>query len=202
MWAAVVLACLAGVEVERVVALVNGVAVLQSDVELAMAAQLVPRQEGEGEGAYRKAVAEALVQLELRWQDLESSGAATQLHPDLPAAWAKVVRAAGGETELAQRLTALGLPEALLRELVRRAAVVETYVAHRFAPFARVSEEEIEKFWQGELAPQLRARGEAVPALEAVHSTVEAILRERKLASEVASWTAELEARGEVVRYF
>lgn len=197
-----VLGLLFGVEVERVVALVNGVAVLQSDVELAMAARLVPGREGEGEQAYRKAVAEALVQLELRWQDLESSGAAEQLHPDLAAAWAKVVRAAGGEAELAQRLAALGLPESLLRELVRRAAVVEAYVARRFAPFARVSEDEIEKYFRDELAPQLRARGQAIPDLAAVRATVEAILRERKLAAEVESWTAELEARGEVVRYF
>lgn len=199
---ALVFALAVGLEVERVLALVNGVPVLSSDVDLAVAAGLIPRGEGEDDKAYRNGVAEALVLLELRWQDLETAGLTSQLHPDLAAASRKVVTDAGGEAELERRLAALGLPRELLSELVRRAALVEAYVAKRFAPFARATDEEVARVWQSELVPQLEARGEAVPLLHTVRATVESIVHERKLAAEVAEWTADLEERGEVVRYF
>ena len=202
MLLAAFLAFSVGVEVERVRALVNGVPVLASDVELAELAGLVPRVSGEDDDLYRRTVTEALVALELRWQDLTTTGALAQVKVDLDAAWARVVSRVGGVEELHRRLAASGLPEALVRDLVRRAATVEAYVGNRFAPFARTTREEVDAVWQQELRPQLERAGERVPDLESVRSKVEALVRERKLTSEVERWTQELEKRGEVVRYF
>ncbi len=193
---------LAAIEAERVVALVNNVPVLASDVDLAEVAALVPRTSGEDEAGYRKTVAEALVQLELRWQDLEASALPSRLPVDLDAAWRTTVQRAGGDTELENRLKQIGLPEADLRDLVRRAAVVQAYVASRFGPFVRPTQQEVEKAWREEYAPKLAAAGKAVPPLQDVRGELEALLRERKLSAEVARWTSELERRGEIVRYF
>jgi len=190
-----------GVEVERVLALVNGAPVLASDVDLAEVAQLVPRGDGEGDADYRRAVLEALVALQLRWQDLEAAALTERVQVDLAAAWTSVVARAGGEAALQQRLAAIGLPEETLRDLVRRAAIVEGYVATRFGPFSRATPREVEDLWSGELAPALAAQGKPVPELAAVRAEVEALLRERKLDAEVRRWTAELETRASVVRY-
>jgi hypothetical protein len=190
------------VEVERVMALVNRVPVLASDVDLAEVAALVPRQSGESEEGYRNAVAEALVELELRWQDLETSAISSRLPVDLDAAWHATVVRAGGEAELKRRLSGIGLPEVDLRDLVRRAAIVEAYVASRFGPFVRPTPQEVEKAWREEFVPKLQASGETVPPLAQVREKVEALLRERKLSAEVERWTSELEKRGEIVRYF
>jgi hypothetical protein len=198
---ALLLPVLLAVEVERVLAVVNGVPILASDAELAEASQLIPRQPGEGDVAYRAAVVEALIELELRWQDLEAAALTSRVQVDLDAAWAATVKRAGGADALRDRLAALGLPEAALRTLVRRAAVVEAYVATRFAPFVRSSAAEVEKAWSEELAPQLRAAGKSVPDFAAVRDQVEALLRERKLGDEVERWTAELTKRAEIVRY-
>lgn len=182
-------------------ALVNGAPVLASDVDLAEVAQLVPRGDGESDGDYRRAVLEALVALQLRWQDLEAAALTERVQIDLAAAWSSVVARAGGNEALQARLAAVGLPEETLRDLVRRAAVVEGYVATRFGPFARATPREVEDTWSGELAPALAARGKPVPELAAVRAEVEALVRERKLDAEVRRWTAELEARASVVRY-
>ena len=192
----------AAVEVERVVALVNGVPVLVSDVELAEVAALLPRQQGESDDEYRRAVVEALVDLELRWQDLEAAAIAPRIPVDLDAAWQKMVGRAGGETELRRRLERIGLSEGALRELLRRAAVVEAYVASRFGPFVRPSAQEIDKAWHDELVPKLKAAGQPVPDLSQVRADVEALLRERKLTAEVERWTADLAKRAEIIRYF
>ena len=190
------------VEVERVLALVSGVPVLASDVDLAEVAALVPRQQGESEDDYRRAVVEALVDLELRWQDLEASAMAPRISADLDGAWRKMVQRVGGEEELRRRLERIGLSEGALRELLRRAAVVEAYVASRFGPFVRPTAPEIEKTWLEEMVPKLKAAGQPVPDLSQVRSQVEVLLRERKLTAEVERWTADLAKRSEVIRYF
>jgi hypothetical protein len=195
-------ALVAAVEVERVVAVVNHVPILASDVDLAEAAVLVPRGSGESEESYRNAVAEALVDLELRWQDLESSAIASRLPVDLETAWRTTVRRAGGEAVLEERLQRIGLPESELRDLVRRAAIVEAYVASRFGPFVRPTQQEVDKAWRDEFVPKLQAAGEPVPPLADVRAKLDALLRERKLSAEVERWTAELAKRAVIVRYF
>jgi len=189
------------VQVERVLAVVNGVPVLATDVELAEAGRLVPQEPGEDDVAYRAAMLDALIELELRWQDLEAAALTSRVQVDLDAAWAATVKRAGGADLLRDRLAALGLPEIGLRGLVRRAAVVEAYVATRFAPFVRPTAAEVEKAWREELAPQLKAAGKPVPALAMVRDQVEALLRERKLTDEVERWTAELAKHADIVRY-
>ncbi len=189
------------VEVERVLAVVNGVPVLASDAELAEVAGLVPRQAGESDADYRKAVIEALVDLELRWQDLVAAGITARSPADADAAWRTTVQRSGGEEELQRRLAAIGLGERELKELVRRAAVVQGYVATRFAPFARPNPREVETAWEKELAPELVKAGKPVPPLAEVRGEVEALLRERKLSGEIDRWTADLAKRAEIVRY-
>lgn len=191
----------AAVEVERVVALVNNVPVLTSDVDLAEVGSLIPRQPSESRESYRAAIAEALVQLELRWQDLEASAVSSRLPVDLEAAWRATLQRAGGEAELERRLAEIGLPEASLRELVRRAAIVQAYVASRFGPFVRPTEQEVEKAWHDEFVPKLEAAGKPVPKLAEVRGELEALLKERKLSAEVERWTSDLEHRAEIVRY-
>jgi hypothetical protein len=190
------------VEVERVLALVNGAPILVSDVDLAEVGGLVPREAKESDEAHRAVVAEALVLLQLRWQDLESAGVVSRIQADLDAAWQAVVTRAGGAEALRARLAGIGLEENHLRELVRRAAIVQAYVGARFAPFVRPTTQEVEKTWRSELAPKLAAAGQPVPDLKEVRAQVEAIVRERKLDEEIDRWTHELETRGEVVRYF
>ena len=190
-----------GVEVERVLALVNNVPVLASDVELAEVAALVPREAGETDRAYAAVVLDALVDLELRWQDLQVAGIAARSDANLDAAWKATEARAGGAEALREKLASLGFHEGPLRELVRHAAVVQAYVAARFGPFVRPTQREVEAYWNNELVPDLKRAGRPVPPLADVRPKVEAILRERKLTAEIDRWTAELAKRGEVVRY-
>jgi hypothetical protein len=189
------------VEVERVLAVVNDAAILTSDLQLAEVAGLVPREKGETEKAYDEAVLEALIDLDLRWQDLESAGIAQRVEADVDGAWARAVKSAGGEDELDRRLKAIGMPEIALRRLIRRAAIVQVYVSTHFAPFVRPTADEIKAVYDGELVPAARKAGEPVPGLEAVRSQVEEIVRQRKLLAEVDRWTSELAVKGRVTRY-
>ncbi len=192
---------LAQVEIERVIATVNGTPILASDVELVELAGLVPRAAGEDDAAHRRAVEEALIALALRWQDLDRTGLAARVKPNLEAAWATVVARAGGEESLARKLDAAGLPESLLREIVRRLATVEAYAAERFGPFVRPTLQEVEAAYANELLPALTAGAGSPPPLEEVRAQLELLVRERKLVAEIDRWTAELAARARIQRY-
>ncbi len=189
------------VEVERVLALVNGVPVLQSDADLAEVAALVPREPGESDAEYQRAVVSALVDLELRWQDLEAAALTSRVGVDLDAAWRGMLKRVGGEAELEHRLARIGLGEEALRGLVRRAAIVEAYVASRFGPFVRPTSQEVEKTWQDEFLPKLKAAGKPPVSLSEVRPQVEALLRERKLTAEVERWTSDLAKHAQIVVY-
>lgn len=188
-------------EIEKVLAVVNNVPILLSDVELAEVARLVPRDPHETDQGFREAVVDALVALELRWRNLEAAGIPGRIRADLDGAWQRVVERAGGEEQLRSRLHAHALQESDLRLLVRRAAVVEAYVASRFAPFVRPTPEEIESVWRHEVQPRLAAEGRDVDSLEPYRQQLEQLVRERKLDVEIRRWTEELQERGEVTRY-
>ncbi len=196
------LALAAPVPVDRVLAVVNGTPVLASDRDTAAAAALVPREEGESDAGYAAATVDALVTLELRWQDLAAAGIDQRVRVDVDAAWDRAADRVGGDAELRRRLAAVGVPPALLRDLLRRAAVVEAYVRQRFSPFTRPTLAEVEAVYRDELVPALRERGEAVPLLDAVRTQIEALVRERKLNAEIERWTGDLESRGVVERYY
>ena len=198
---ALVVLLAAPVEVERVLAVVNGVPVLASDAELAEIALLVPREPDESDADYRSVVVTALVDLELRFQDLAAAGVVERTPVDLNKAWSSMLTRAGSEETLRTRLAGSGFDETALRRLVRRAAVVEAYVARRFAPFIRPTREEVEQLYQAEVVDRARAGGLSAPDLPTVRPAIEALLRERKLANEVGRWTDDLARRAEVVRY-
>ncbi len=189
------------VEVERVLALVNGVPILASDVELASIAGIVPKLPQEDEAGYRKAVLEALIALELRYQDLAEARLQTRVSYNREAAWQRVVEQAGGEEELRRKLTQAGFSEEEVRRLVQRAALVEAYVAKWFAPTMRVSQEELEAYYQQEFLPRWPRDQGPPPSLAQARRQLEALVREKKLLEQVQRWTEELARRGEVVRY-
>jgi len=185
------------VEVERVLALVNGVPILASEVQLAQVAGLVPRLPQEDEVSYQKATLEALIALELRYQDLAEAHWQERLSVDWPKAWEKVLGQAGGEEALEEKLASLGLSKASLERLLRRAALVEAYVAKRFASTLRVSEEELQEAYRQRFSPLPGTP----PPLSQVRGQLEALLKEQKLLAEVERWTRQLAQRSEVIRY-
>ncbi len=190
------------VPVERVVAVVNGVPVLQTDVELAEIALLVPHLEGEDAAGYRRAVSSALVDLELRWQDLKSAAIAQRTTVDMDHVWAAAESRAGGAEALARALEEAGLDAGMLHHLLRKAAIVQAYVSTRFEPFIRPTEAEVESLWRSRLVPDLEAAGKPVPPLAEVRPQVEALVRENKLQTEIDRWTEELARRAEIVRFY
>jgi hypothetical protein len=98
-----------------------------------------------------------------------------------------------------ERLRALRVPPGVSTEDLREALVGEfrrsQFMMERFQQFIRVSDEELQKYYNEVYAPEVKNRGGRLPPLEEV---VDAIRQNRvaeKMNEEVDSWLAELRRR-------
>ena len=98
-----------------------------------------------------------------------------------------------------ERLRTLRVPPGVSTEDLREALVGEfrrsQFMMERFQQFIRVSDEELQKYYNEVYAPEVKNRGGRLPPLEEV---VDAIRQNRvaeKMNEEVDSWLAELRRR-------
>jgi len=65
------------------------------------------------------------------------------------------------------------------------------FIDYRFRPAAQVDSKQIETYYNDEFAPQLKARGQAVPALEDVEDTIREVLVQREISARATQWLDE-----------
>jgi hypothetical protein len=93
--------------------------------------------------------------------------------------------------EFQKRCTAAGLTEAGVRRMLREQLYLSSFLDYRFRPAAQVDDEQIETYYNDEFAPQLKARGEAVPALDDVEETIREVLVQRAISDRATKWLDE-----------
>jgi hypothetical protein len=73
------------------------------------------------------------------------------------------------------------------------------YLAHfidfRFRPAAQISDQDVETYYRTEFSPQLRSRGQEVPALADVEDTIREVLIQRAITERATKWLDETRDR-------
>jgi hypothetical protein len=92
------------------------------------------------------------------------------------------------------RLRQVGLSKAGLRRIVARQLYLTRYLDYRFRAGVRVDRQEIEKYYNQELTPKLRAEGKAVPPLAEVRREIHELLVQRDIEQQTEEWLKETEA--------
>lgn len=186
--------------VEEVVAVVGRTPLLLSDLDLAGLLDLVERAPGATDQAYRSALLDARIQLEVQFRDLEASGVLYRLELDVDSVRRNLVAAAGGAEALAPKLAAAGLGEADVDELALRICAANAYAEQRLRPRVSVSLQEIESAYS-RLVVELEGRGETVPPLTSVQDRLHRLISERKLNDEIERWVQRALEETEVTRF-
>jgi hypothetical protein len=93
--------------------------------------------------------------------------------------------------EFQERRAAAGLVEAGVRRMLREQLYLSSFLDYRFRPAAQVDDKQIETYYNDEFAPQLKARGDAVPALGDVEDTVREVLVQRAINDRATKWLDE-----------
>jgi peptidyl-prolyl cis-trans isomerase SurA len=119
-------------------------------------------------------------------------------HPSKEEVQTEVARLAaqfGSAEAYRARLKDLGLtPESVARQ-VERQIYLSRYLDYKLRPTTSVESAEVEKYYREELVPELKKRGQAVPAQEIVEDQIRELLTQREISARVAKWLEDTRSR-------
>jgi hypothetical protein len=192
---------------DRVVAVVNNQAILQSDVddEIRLAvldpghvksAVLTPKL------ALQRLISRALIQQQIRQEDAQAAeppqaevdARLAEIRKELPAC---VRLNCASDEGWKAFLDTHGLKAERVESYMRYRLEILRFIEQRFRQGIRIAPEEIEKYYRETLLPQYAA-GEATPSLDKVSPRIEEILLERQVNVLFDDWLNSLRKQGDV----
>ena len=198
---ALVVPCVGGQIVDRVVANVNGNVLLQSEweQELAFEALLNDRTVDSFTSAERKAALDRLIDRELLREQVRPSEA---VPADQVAAGVAEVRklypdaATGpGWRTVLQRY---GLSESALEKRLGEKIQLMKLVEARLRPAIQIDQHAVESYYRDELLPQLKRNGGREVALPEVFGRIRDLLAEQRLNQLLSGWLASLRSASHI----
>jgi parvulin-like peptidyl-prolyl isomerase len=111
------------------------------------------------------------------------------------AAYKQLMKQFASPAEFQNRLDAVGLSEPAVRRLLRAQLYLSRFLDYRFRPAAQVDEKQIQAYYDNELVPQLKKRGEKIPPLDDVEDTIREVLIQRAIDDHSAKWLDETRER-------
>lgn len=192
--------------VDRIVATVNGDLVLESDVEEEERfTKLYPYGEGQGkplrEQAITRLIDRTLVQQQLAAfpqtpvTDDQVKKDEADLRKDLPAcARADCASDAGWKSFL----TSAGFTEDELQDRIRNRAQVLHFIEQRFRSGVRVSDRQVEDFYNKNMLPEYAKQNAPAPPLDSVRDRVTELLLQQEVSVLLDDWLKTLRDSGRV----
>jgi hypothetical protein len=196
-----------GTELDRVVAVVNGDLILDSDVDQERRfAALLPYGEADGPPTRERAIERLinrdliLQQARLQPQDEITTAAAAR---DLNALRSQLpnCRQRQCETQVGwdRFLSSEGFTEATLTELWRQRMQVLAFIERRFRMGIKITPDEIAAYYNQTLLPQYASLHATPAPLAAVSDRIQQVLLEQRVSKLLDDWLQSLRAQGSVV---
>lgn len=185
--------------VDRVVAVVDEEPILLSDLERSLVLGTVTRREGESDASLRRRALDELVAWRLRLHEVARFGIEEAPLAEVERQLERIRARYPSDAAWRAELVRLGLDEPAVRQILARQLAVLDYVEQRLGPRVFVGVEEIQRYYEESLVPELRGRGDPVPPVDEVREAIRVVLRERKLNEEIESWTRRLRLESDVV---
>ena len=196
-----------GAEIDRVVAIVNGELILDSDVDQERRfAALLPY--GEANGPYNRAEAIArLVNRDLILQQsrlqpgegITMAAAAKDLdalRKSIPSCKENACETqAGWERFLATE----GFNPQSLTNLWRQRMEVLAFIEQRFRMGIKISQEEVQTYYEKTMLPEYAERHATPPPVDAISSRIQQVLLQQQVSKLLDDWLQSLRAQGNVV---
>jgi hypothetical protein len=180
-----------GLTVDGVAARIEDDIILESEVnELAAFQKLVDEQAKPRDELIRELADQWIVRGEANTTKFPPPPAA-----EVESSYEEFVKQFGSAQEFQKRCTAAGITEAAVRRVLEQQLYLAHFLDYRFRAAAQVDDKEVEKYYNDEFAPQLKARGEAVPTLEEVEDTIREVLIQRAITERSAKWLDDTRER-------
>jgi hypothetical protein len=184
--------------IDGIAATVDDTVVTISDLDRLVALELVPREEGESDDAYRYRMLQHLVERLLQRRDIRRFADIDVDPRTVDQELQALVNRYGSREAFDEALRGVGMTENAVRSLLAAEIEVRTYISERFAPLVFVPLEDIERYYVGTWSQQRREQGLSVPPLSEVRESLRDLLRAEQLSEEVDNWTRQLRSRANV----
>lgn len=196
-----------GTQIDRIVAIVNGALILDSDVDQERRfAALLPYGEVSGSYDRDKAVARLInrelilqqarlqpgnqISLQAAAKDLDalrkSLPSCKEYHCDTKAGWDHF-------------LATQGFTQQSLTKLWRDRMDVLQFIELRFRMGIKISQQEIDKYYTATMLPQYEAKHVTPPPVQTIASRIQEVLLQQQVSSLLDDWLESLRAQGSVV---
>jgi peptidyl-prolyl cis-trans isomerase SurA len=192
---------------DRVVAVVNNHAILESDLDDEIRLSVLdPAGVGMGELTRQRAleqlIARAMIQQQIRQEDetaaeptkAEVEARLAEIRKELPAC---VRLNCATDEGWKAFLKTHGLTAERVDSYLRYRLEILRFIEQRFRQGIRISPEEIETYYRNTLLPQYAA-GEAIPSLDKVSPRIEEILLQQQVNAMFDEWLENLRKQGDV----
>jgi hypothetical protein len=110
-------------------------------------------------------------------------------------AYQQFIKQFGSLEEFQKRCAAAGITETEVRRGLEQQLYLAHFLDYRFRAAAQVDDKEVQKYYDDEFAPQLKARGEHVPAFEEVEDTIHEVLVQRAINERAMKWLDDTRER-------
>lgn len=192
--------------VDRIVAIVNGDLVLESDIEEEERfSKLNPYTPTQGKSMREEALTRLIDRTLILQQlasipqtpitDAQVAQEEAEMRKDLPAcAHADCASDAGWKTFLANA----GFTEDELRERLRLRAQVLHFIEQRFRSAARVTDHQIEDYYNTTMLPEYAKQKATAPPLDSVRDRIQEVLLQQEVSAMLDDWLKTLRESGHV----
>ncbi|MEZ5332910.1 MAG: hypothetical protein R2991_12875 [Thermoanaerobaculia bacterium] len=188
--------------VDRVVAVVDEDPILESEVRQVVELGLVEDVDGESARDRERRVLDRLIEQRVQFHEIDRFGFIELPTDEVERQFDRIRSRFDSPRAFETTLERVGLDAQGLRQIIARQIMVLIYVEERLGPRVFVGLDDIRGYYDAELVPEMRKRGQSAPPLEDVREQIRSVLREQRLNEEIERWTAELRGEADVVDYF
>jgi hypothetical protein len=122
-------------------------------------------------------------------------------HPsdkDIDNAYARLAKLFESPEAFAAKVTQAGLTQTAVRRELEAQLYLSDFIDFRFRQAAEVDDAAVQKYYDEQFAPQLKAKGEAVPPLDKVHDTIHEVLVQQAINARAEQWLDDTRAHLEI----
>ncbi|HEY6467191.1 MAG TPA: hypothetical protein VIY69_14425 [Candidatus Acidoferrales bacterium] len=122
-------------------------------------------------------------------------------HPsdaDINNAYAQLVKQFPSQQAFGERREQAGLSADAVRRQLAEQLYLSRFLDFRFRPAAEVSDTDVQKYYDQEFAPQLKAKGDPVPPLTKVQDTIREVLVQQDITNRANEWLDDTRAHLEI----
>jgi hypothetical protein len=113
-------------------------------------------------------------------------------------AYAALVKQFPSPDQFQKRRVAAGLTEEAVRRQLRAQLYLSHFIDFRFRPAAEVDDAAVQKYYDEQFVPQLKAKGESIPPLASVQDTIREVLVQQAISDRADQWLGDTRSRLEI----